>query len=175
MATSTTASAGLQRSIGPWQAASIVVGTIIGTGVFLKTAAMAQLLGSLTAVIAAWVIAGMLSYAGALSYAELCARVPSSGGEYAILRESYGPAPAFLYGWTRFWIGSPGSIAAYAVGAATFLGGVVPLERLVPGGLKTTAVAFIVLFSALNCLAVVFGAAVQTFLTGLKVVLIVAM
>jgi APA family basic amino acid/polyamine antiporter len=166
---------GLHRSIGPWQAAALVVGSIVGTGVFLKTATMAQLLGSMGGVLAAWVIAGVLSYAGALSYSELCARIPSSGGEYAILRESWGPLPAFLYGWTRFWIGSPGTIAAYSVGAATFLGGVIPLGTIIPGGEKTAAVVFIVLFTGLNCLEVAFGAAVQTFLTGLKVLLILTM
>jgi basic amino acid/polyamine antiporter, APA family len=172
---SSDSSPGLHRSIGPWQAAALVVGTIIGTGVFLKTATMTQVLGSMGAVLAAWVIAGILSYAGALSYAELCARIPSTGGEYAILRESWGSLPAFLYGWTRLWIGSPGTIAAYAVGSATFLGGVVPLATIVPGGEKTAAVALIVLFTGLNCLEVAFGAAVQTFLTALKVLLIVTM
>jgi APA family basic amino acid/polyamine antiporter len=165
----------LERSLGPWQAASLAVGTIIGTGIFLKTATMTQILGSFTAVIAAWVIAGLLSYAGALSYAELAARVPKSGGEYAILREAYGPLVGFLFGWMRFCIGSPGSIAAYGVGAATFLNGVVPLAEIVPGGIPTTAVGFIIMFSALNCLAVSFGGGVQTFLTGLKVTLIIGL
>ncbi len=166
---------GLLRSIGPWQAAAIVVGTVIGTGVFLKTATMTQLLGAFPQVLAAWVVAGVLSYAGALSYAELAARVPTSGGEYAILRESYGRLPAFLYGWTRFWIGAPGSIAAYAVGAATFLGGVVPLSTTVPGGEKTVAVALVLVFSGLNCLTVGFGASVQTLLTLLKLLVILVL
>jgi basic amino acid/polyamine antiporter, APA family len=163
---------GLQRSIGPWQAAAIVVGTIIGTGVFLKTATMAQLLGGFPRVIAAWIVAGLLSYAGALSYAELCARVPTSGGEYAILRESYGRLPAFLYGWTRFWVGAPGSIAAYAVGSATFLAGVVPLGALGHSGEKIIAVGLVVIFTAVNCLAVTLGAQLQTALTALKLLLI---
>jgi APA family basic amino acid/polyamine antiporter len=166
----------LNRSMGPWQAASIVVGTIIGTGIFLKTATMTQLLGSMTTVMLVWIIAGLLSYAGALTYAELCARFPSSGGEYVFLREAYGKPLAFLFGWMRFWIGSPGSIAAYAAGAATFAAGIgiLPIQQI-PGGISTIAVGLILFFSLINCLQVRWGARVQIFLTALKVILILAL
>ena len=83
---------------------------------------MAQLGGSALWVLAAWGVAGALSLAGALTYAELGAMFPRAGGEYVYLREGYGPALGYLYAWKRFWIATPGSIAAYAVGAATFLG-----------------------------------------------------
>ena len=164
----------LNRSLGPWQAASVVVGTIIGTGIFLKTATMTQLLGSMPAVMAAWVVSGVLSYAGALTYAELSARFPASGGEYVFLREAYGRLPAFLYGWMRLLVGSPGSIAAYAVGSATFAAGL-GLAPAVPGGLKTLAVGLIAAFTLLNCLQVRWGARAQTLLTALKCALILAL
>jgi APA family basic amino acid/polyamine antiporter len=166
----------LERTLGPWQSAAIVVGTIIGTGIFLKTATMTQLLGSSFAVMAAWIVAGLLSYAGALSYAELCSRFPDSGGEYVFLRQAYGKPTAFLYGWMRFWIGSPGSIAAYAVGAATFAKaiGLIQVDQI-PGGLNLVAVGLVIFFSGINCLKVRWGARVQTALTILKVLLIIGL
>jgi APA family basic amino acid/polyamine antiporter len=160
----------LNRSLGVWTAASIVVGSIIGTGIFMKTTAMTMQLGSQSYVMLAWIISGVLSFAGALTYAELCSYHSDSGGEYALLKESFGPLSAFLYGWQRFLIASPGSIAAYAVGSATFLAGVSNLEAI--GGIKGASILFIVVFSAINCLHVATGGKVQTFLTILKVLLV---
>ena len=164
------AGAGLVRALGPWQAASLVVGTIIGTGVFLKTAVMAQVGGSPLWVLLAWGVAGVLSLAGALTYAELGAMFPHAGGEYVYLREGWGRFLGFLYGWTRFWIGTPGSIAAYAVGTATFLGGVL-------GGIDhdVVALSMILVFTTINCFNVRTGGSVQAVLTGLKVALIAAL
>ena len=159
---------GLVRGLGPWAAASIVVGTIIGTGVFLKTSVMAQQ-GSAMWVLAAWAVAGVLSFTGALTYAELGAMFPRAGGEYVYLREGYGPALGYLYAWTRFWVGTPGSIAAYAVGTATFLSDVLPFHD------KAVAVMLIVVFSAINCLKVHTGGVLQTVLTALKVAMIAAL
>lgn len=164
----------LERTMGPWQASSLVVGTIIGTGIFLKTATMVQLVGSVSLVFAAWIISGILSYAGSLTYAELGAHHPESGGEYAFLKAGYGSFFAFLFGWMRFWIGAPGSIAAYAAGTATFLGGLVSLD-FIPGKGKTVAVLLILFFSLINCLKVRWGARVQTLLTALKVLLILGL
>jgi APA family basic amino acid/polyamine antiporter len=158
----------LARDLGPWAAASIVVGTIIGTGVFLKTSVMARAGGSAGWVLAAWGVAGALSFTGALTYAELGAMFPRAGGEYVYLREGYGSGYGFLYAWIRFWIGTPGSIAAYAVGTATFLADALPVPP------KSVAVALIALFSALNCLRVRAGGALQTVLTILKVAMIAA-
>src|SRR5206468_2867386 len=100
---------------------ALVIGIVIGTGVFIKTAIMAQDTGTPGIVMAAWVVAGVLSLAGALTYAELAALLPHAGGEYVYLRHSYGETAAFLYGWMRIVAGGPGSIAILAVGFATFL------------------------------------------------------
>ncbi len=140
---------------------------MIGTGVFLKPAIMAQHAGSVSVVLLAWLVAGLLSYAGALTYAELCSRMPAAGGEYAILRNVYGKFPAYMYGWMRFTIGAPGSAASYAVGAAAFLHVVVPYSTL---GIKIwqMAVVFIVVFTVINSLTIVVSASVQVTLTAIK-------
>jgi basic amino acid/polyamine antiporter, APA family len=158
----------LTRGLGPWAAASLVVGTIIGTGIFLKTAVMAHTAGSAAWVLAAWFCAGALSLFGALTYAELGAMFPHAGGEYVFLRKGYGPAMGYLYAWNRFWIATPGSIAAYAVGTTTFLAGVLPTD---PDD-KRIAVGLVALFTGVNCLNVRTGGWVQTVLTVMKVVMI---
>ena len=91
----------LLRSLGPWTSASVVVGTIIGSGIFLVPKTMAAEVGTPGMVIAVFLIGGLLSLAGALTYAELGAALPHAGGEYVYLRESYGPLWSFLYGWTH--------------------------------------------------------------------------
>lgn len=154
----------LLRSLTLRDSLALVVGTIIGTGIFLKTAVMTQQVGSAYLVLLAWGVAGALSLAGALAYAELGELFPKAGGEFVYLREAYGDLPAFLYGWQRFWIGAPGSIAAYAVGAAAFLGAPAQL-----------AFGFIAVFTALNCLAVSLGGWVQSLLTALKVLLVLGL
>jgi basic amino acid/polyamine antiporter, APA family len=161
----------LHRALGPWQAASLVVGTIIGTGIFLKTATMAQVGGSPLWVLAAWGVAGALSLFGALTYAELGAMFPHAGGEYVFLRQGYGPGMAYLYAWNRFWIATPASIAAYAVGATTFLGGVVAID---PNS-KAVAIGLVVTFTAINCLHVRAGGWLAAVLTGMKVVMILGL
>src|SRR5258705_8817829 len=122
--------ASLVRGLTASDRTILVIGTVIGTGVFLKSAVMAQEVGSPALVLAAWVAAGFLSLAGALSYAELGALLPQAGGEYVYLRHAYGDAPAFLYGWTRFSVAAAGGIAVLGVGFATFLSAVSPLTTV---------------------------------------------
>src|SRR5262249_31471951 len=142
----------LRRSLGLRDAAALVVGTVVGTGVFFKAAPMAQAVGAPGLVLLAWFAAAILSLGGALAYAELGALFPQAGGEYVYLRESWGPTFAFLYGWTRFCIMSPAAIAAYAAGAATFAA---PLIGTLSGiGRTAVAVGTIAAFTALNCLTV---------------------
>lgn len=136
---------------------------------------MSEVLGSASLVLAAWLVAGALSVAGALTYAELGARLPSAGGEYAYLRTAYGRLPAFMYGWMRFWIGSPGSIASFAVGAVVFLGQSLVDLSAFPGGAAGLAVLFIASLTGLNLATVTLGSGVQTGLTVLKVFAIVGL
>jgi APA family basic amino acid/polyamine antiporter len=148
---------------------ALVVGTIIGTGVFLKTARMAQAVGSPLLVLLAWAAAGLLSLAGALSYAELGAMLPNAGGEYVYLRAAYGDMPAFFFGWMRLVIGSSGSIASFGAAFATFLSALIPMSS---AGTKAVGVAVILAFSAINCLRVTIGGRVQAILTLAKVLAI---
>ena len=104
----------LKRDLGQWAAASIVVGTVIGSGIFLVPRTMVQRVGSPEMVFAVWIFGGLLSLAGALSYAELAAAMPEAGGEYTYLKEAYGPLWGFLYSWTQMWVAKSGSIATLA-------------------------------------------------------------
>lgn len=160
----------LVRGLTLTDSIAIVIGTILGTGVFLKTATMAQTMGNPTWVLIAWVVGGLLSLTGALAYAELGSIMPDAGGEYVYLKEGYGELWGFLYGWMRFWIGSPGSIAAYAVGAMTFASGMVDLSFV--GGKTVAAILVIALFSVLNCFSVAFGGKLNSIMTGLKLFMI---
>jgi APA family basic amino acid/polyamine antiporter len=179
----------LVRGLNLSATTSLVVGTIIGTGVFLKSARMAQAVGTPELVLLAWVAAGFLSLAGALSYAELGAMLPSAGGEYVYLRAAYGDFPAFLFGWMRLVIGSAGSIASMAVGCTTFLAALIPLDLVWArhtfeflgqkigwqfGIQQILAVAIILIFTAINCLRVAFGGRVQFLFTLAKVLGIAA-
>src|ERR1700731_3703615 len=120
----------LHRGLTLAHTIALVVGAVIGTGVFLKAAVMAQTVGSPKLVLWAWALAGLLSMAGALTYAELGALLPRAGGEYVYLLEAYGEGPAFLYGWMRFVMGSAGSIASLAVGFSTFLSAILPINQV---------------------------------------------
>lgn len=160
----------LVRGLTLTDSIALVIGTILGTGVFLKTATMAQTMGNPTWVLIAWVVGGLLSLTGALAYAELGSIMPDAGGEYVYLKEGYGELWGFLYGWMRFWIGSPGSIAAYAVGAMTFASGMVDLSFV--GGKTVAAIIIIAFFSVLNCFSVAFGGKLNSIMTGLKLFMI---
>src|ERR1700682_6492707 len=122
-----TASAeGLRRGLTRWHALAIVVGGVLGTGVYIRPASIAQLVGSPPLIMTVWVVTGLLSLAGALTYAELAARIPRSGGEYAFLKVTMVELPAFLYGWMRMTVGV-GPIAVQAVAVTVFLSDLVPL------------------------------------------------
>src|SRR5882757_8358422 len=117
----------LVRGLGLIAAISIIIGNVIGTGVFLKARVMTCNLGSPEWVLIAWIAAGLLSLAGALTYAELSAMKPEAGGEYVFLRDAYGRIWSFLYGWMQIFIAKTGSQAAvavtFAIGLNDFYGG----------------------------------------------------
>src|ERR1700726_3727585 len=114
--------ADLPRVLGASQATAIVVGTIIGSGIFLVPREMMQDVGSSALVYLAWIVGGLLSLFGAMTYAELGAMLPYAGGEYVYLRGAYGDTTAFLYMWTWFAVAKPASIAAVTSGLARTLG-----------------------------------------------------
>src|ERR1700739_3178885 len=112
----------LVRDLGVSHATAIVVGTIIGSGIFLVPSEMMQAVGSAKLVYLAWLVGGLLSFFGALTYAELGAMKPQAGGEYVYVRDGYGPLAGFLYSWTTFLISKPASIATITTGLVRILG-----------------------------------------------------
>ncbi|HYX69849.1 MAG TPA: amino acid permease [Terriglobales bacterium] len=113
----------LARDLGVSHASAIVVGTIIGSGIFIVPRTMMAAVGSTRMVYLAWIVGGLLSFFGALTYAELGAMKPAAGGEYVYIRDAYGPLPAFLYGWTWFLVAKPASVASVTTGLAEALAG----------------------------------------------------
>jgi basic amino acid/polyamine antiporter, APA family len=122
MNTTNTSKPELARDLGLSHAGAVVVGTIIGSGIFLVPSEMMQAVGSARVVYLAWVVGGLLSFFGALTYAELGAMKPQAGGEYVYVRDAYGPLAGFLYAWTWFLIAKPASIATITTGLVRILG-----------------------------------------------------
>src|ERR1700680_1527583 len=122
MSTTTTTKPELARDLGLSHAGAVVVGTIIGSGIFLVPSEMMQAVGSARVVYLAWVVGGLLSFFGALTYAELGAMKPGAGGEYVYVRDAYGPLAGFLYAWTWCLIAKPASIATVVTGLVRILG-----------------------------------------------------
>ena len=177
-----------RRDLNLTHATSLVVGITIGTGVFLKSAAMAQAVGTPLLVLAAWAVAGAVAMLGALCFAELGALLPDAGGEYVYLRAAYGELPGFLYACNSFVLGGA-SIAAYGAAVAVFVGDIHPFGAewyrhtlhlagsdytFTFGARQLLAVAVIAVFAVINCLGVMLGGRVQTLLTVAKVAAILA-
>src|ERR1700737_1983971 len=121
-----TESSGFVRGLGLFDSTMIVVGSMIGSGIFIVSADIARHTGSAGGLLAAWIISGLLTVAAALSYGELAAMMPKAGGQYIYLREAYSPLWGFLYGWTLFLVIQTGTIAAVAVGFARYTGVFLP-------------------------------------------------
>jgi basic amino acid/polyamine antiporter, APA family len=177
-----------RRDLNLTHATSLVVGITIGTGVFLKSAAMAQSVGTPALVLAAWAVAGAVAMLGALCFAELGALLPDAGGEYVYLRAAFGEIPGFLYACNSFVLGAA-SIAAYGAAVAIFLSDIHAFDAqwftatlhlfgavhaFNFGARQLIAVAVIAVFALINCAGVMFGGRVQTALTVAKVAAILA-
>ena len=178
----------LQRVLGLWSAASIVVGTVIGSGVFLVPSSMISKLGSVKMLFAVWVVAGILSLFGALTYAELAAAMPEAGGEYVYLNAAYGPFWGYLYGWTQFAVAKSGSIATLAAGFYTYLTVFLPVlaqpvlvtpfmigpnhTRFEIHYGQLVAIGVIVILAGVNYIGVRVGGNLQVLVTIVKVALI---
>lgn len=174
---------GLVRAIGLGSAILLVIGSVIGSGIFLTTGGMAALIPSAPLLLAAWILGGVLAMAGGLTYAEMGSMYPRSGGVYVFLREAYGGLAAFLYGWVSLLVIISGSIAAVAVGFAEYLSYFIPaagtsvvlLSVPVPWGTFTisagqlVAAASIAVLGAINYVGVRSGNMVNVVLTAAKV------
>ena len=115
-----------KRGLGLYDSTMVVVGSMIGSGIFIVSADMARTVGSAGWLLTAWIVTGALTIVGALSYGELAAMMPRAGGQYVYLREAFSPLCGFLYGWTLFLVIQTGTIAAVAVGFARYFGALVP-------------------------------------------------
>ncbi len=153
------------RRLGIFSGTLLVVGGIIGSGVFLNPAVVAQRVGTGPYTMLAWGLGAVIAILGAFIFAELGARAPSAGGGYAYLRDAFGPLPAFLYGWALLLAIASGATAAVAV---TFANYAVPLLGLAAGSERPLAIAAIGVFSVINILGVAPGAVVQNVFTLLK-------
>jgi APA family basic amino acid/polyamine antiporter len=122
-----TDAAGFKRSLGLFDSTMVVVGAMVGSGIFLVSAEMARLLGSAGWVLIAWGVTALLTLAAALSYGELAAMMPRAGGQYVYLREAFSPLAGFLYGWTLFTVIQTGTVAAVSVGFARYASVIFPL------------------------------------------------
>jgi basic amino acid/polyamine antiporter, APA family len=157
---------GLPRVLGVTSVIGIVMGTMIGSGIFIVPASIAAGLGSPLLMLAVWVAGGLLTFFGALSLSELGAAFPQAGGIYVYLKETYGPLVGFLFGWTLFLVIDSGTIATLAVGFSTKY---LPyFVRMSPLGSRITALALIGLLCAVNYFGVRRGALLQNVLTSIK-------
>jgi basic amino acid/polyamine antiporter, APA family len=155
----------LPRKLGLIDAISIVVGTIIGAGIFLVPNLVARSLPSPALILVAWIFTGILSFFGALAYAELGAMIPATGGQYVYLRETYGELPAFLCGWTYFFVVLSASLGWIGISFANYLGYFIPLSPL---GAKAVALGLIAAVTYVNYRGITAGANAQKFFTAMK-------
>ncbi|MEP6858926.1 MAG: amino acid permease, partial [Gemmatimonadales bacterium] len=160
------------RRLGLFDTTMIVIGGIIGAGIFLNPAIVAQRVHTSAFILTTWVIGGAVALVGALCFAELGARRPQAGGGYVYLTEVFGPLPAFLYGWTFLFIINSGGIAAVAV---TFARYTADLFSLSTAWIKPLAAGLLVVLSGVNYLGVRSGSITQNIFTVLKLVALAAL
>ncbi|HVH08936.1 MAG TPA: amino acid permease, partial [Gemmatimonadales bacterium] len=155
----------LRRQLGLGAVTALVIGEVVGVGIFLTPASMARSLGSPFWLFVVWLVMGTMALSGALCYGELAARFPEAGGGYVYLRRTYGPAVAFLYGWKCLLVMDPGITAALAAGLASYLGYMTSLSG---AELKLAAVGVILALAAVSIAGVRLGAWVMQWLTAFK-------
>jgi APA family basic amino acid/polyamine antiporter len=160
------------RRLGVFDATMLVIGGIIGAGIFLNPAVVAQRVGTPFLVVAAWTLGGLVALAGAFCFAELGALKPEAGGGYVYLRDAFGLLPAFLYGWTELLVINSGGIAASAVTFATYT---LSLLRRPGANPAPLAIMAIVALTAVNYLGIKFGSVVQNVFTVLKLLALAAL
>jgi basic amino acid/polyamine antiporter, APA family len=159
------ASHGLARRLGLFDATMLVMGGIVGSGIFVTPAEVARHVGTPWLIVGVWVLGGLVALAGALVYAELAAQRPAVGGQYAYLRDAFGPLPAFLYGWSLLLVIQSGGMAAVAITFARYFNELMHL----PLSDNLVAVAVLASLTLINCLGVRSGSNVQSALMLLKI------
>ncbi len=157
----------LQRKLNRFDLTIIVIGSVIGSGIFLTPSGIAQVLPSAFLILLVWVVGGLLALAGALTFAELGAMMPDAGGVYVFLNRAYGGLFGFLYGWAYFTVVNTGGLAALSIAFATYLGVFVPLTATT---VKMVAIAGLLLLTAVNFFGVKSGGILADVLTILKLV-----
>ena len=175
----------LVRGLGLAAAASVIVGNVIGTGVFFKARIMTCNVGTGGWVVTAWIAAGLLALAGALTYAELTAMKPAAGAEYVLLRDAYGRVSSFLYGWMQIFIAKTGSMAALAVAFAMVLNTYFDDQLSAPlfattlfgyelsiSMVQVVGIMVIIIFTTLNSASVALSGQIATALTVVKIALV---
>jgi APA family basic amino acid/polyamine antiporter len=162
---------GLARRLGVFDATMLVMGGIIGSGIFVTPAEVARHVDTPLLIVGVWVLGGIVALAASFVYAELAARRPEVGGQYAYLRDAYGPMPAFLYGWALLLVIQSGGMAAVAITFARYFGNLVQL----PVADSVVAVAVLALLTLINCMGVRSGSNVQSGLMLLKILAIAAL
>ncbi len=169
--------AGLRAGLSLYDAAAIVAGDMIGSGIFIVSADIVRHVGSPAALLSVWIVSGLMTVAGALAYGELAAMMPQAGGQYVYLREAYGGLWAFLYGWTLLLVIQTGTIAAVAVAFARFGGVIWPalgaklwfgIGSVGLSGERLGAIAVIALLTAANLRGLNLGRIVQNSFTAAK-------
>jgi APA family basic amino acid/polyamine antiporter len=170
----------LVRDLSGLQAAAVVVGSMVGSAIFLVPSEMTRSAGSPGLVSLAWIVGALIAACGVVTYAELAAMRPSAGGEYVFLRDAYGPAVGFLCAWTNLSVGAASSVAALCSGLVrvlTAIPGLSWLENPLPGAWLTSghllAIAAIIGLTALNYAGVRRAAGVQVIAAGMKIMLMV--
>ncbi len=164
-------SQGLARKLGPFDATMLVMGGIVGAGIFVNPAEVARHVDTPLLIVGVWVLGGAIALAAAFVYAELAARRPGVGGQYAYLRDAYGPMPAFLYGWSLLLVIQSGGMAAVAITFARYFGELVHL----PVTDSMVAVGTLAILTLVNCFGVRSGSNVQSALMVLKILAIAAL
>ncbi len=159
----------LQRALGLHMATAVVVGNVIGAGIFLKPGTIAAESGNFTVIISVWLFGGLLCILGAICFAELAAMLPQAGGIYVYLRESYGRLVAFLFGWSEFLFARPSSIGALAVAVVGSLSLVLP-SRFQPSPLGEVLLAAVLIggMAWVNIMGVLWGGRLQMVTTLIK-------
>jgi APA family basic amino acid/polyamine antiporter len=165
----------LPRVLGPFDATMVVVGSVIGSGIFLKPATLAASLPTFGLIAAVWIAVGLITLCGCLALAELAAMLPEAGGPYVYLRAAYGRLPAFLWAWTEFWVVRTGSIGALAVATSIYLARIAnpdaegQEEVLGRHGQEFVAIGLVLILSAVNYISTRWTAHLQNVTSVVKV------